>query len=163
MARIETSTPPVAPQLPKKEGAKREYEKLIDEICALVYKMRSEGALHLDNMMKKSAENNRAQRHSQFIATAILLTGGVAGLAVSPLASQKETASGCFQVGSKIGELFSGIYSSIGTDYQTEKEQIEHERNQWNTFLGNLQQLATNLETKRQQYEQKQAEVNAVR
>lgn len=149
---------PVAPvkSEPKQLSAKREFEKIILEICRKFAAARTIAGEQMELLIQASQKDSDWQWYLQL--------GGNLGQAVMSLYGIREaiklTAPEQFQMYSKIGDIFKGVIDVNQYSHQMNKEKIQHANTQWTTFANGLQEAIRNLKTAQQRLQQMEDSTN---
>jgi len=146
-----TAIQPVAPvAVAKPRGsAKREFEKIIQEICRIAASARGLSGQHLEALIAHSQGNANKQWYAQVtgsIGQVICTAAGVAAaVKISP-----ET----FQIPSKLGDICKSVFDANQSTYQMEQQKHQHTSTQWQTWANGLESLVRNLESAKQRLQQ---------
>lgn len=155
-----TKTPPIS--------AKREFEKLILEICRIAANSRATAGEYMEALIKKSEENTQAQTSDHKLGSYAEIIGGIGTSIVTfavmyknaEVGKKLENVSPAFQIGSKVGEMGKNYFSTSQYSHQMEKEKIQHANTQWQTWASGLQEVIRNLEAGKQRLQQMEDATN---
>jgi HPt (histidine-containing phosphotransfer) domain-containing protein len=165
------SAPGLPISKPSQISSKREFEKIILDICRLYSKARSCAGEYVEVLIGKSEEITQKQTRDSKLGsyTEMLTVGGaLGGAALFGYQSQKpdiktivqnfpailDKASTVFQIGSKVGDIGKTYFNSSQYSHQMEKEKIQHATTQLQTWANGLQDTLRNLEASKQRLQQ---------
>lgn len=150
--------PPAA--LPKSEtkqtSAKREFEKIILEICRKFAESRAIAGEQTELLIQASQKDSDWQWYLQLggnLGQACISLLG-AGLAVKSAKPEQ------FQMYSKIGDIFKGVLDVNQYSHQMNKEKIQHANSHWATFANGAQDAVRNLKAAQQRLQQMEDNIN---
>lgn len=133
---------------PQAVDGKREYEQLMDELCTMANRVRVIVGSLQDPLLELMRLNNENQRGITLKSTAVQVIAAMAG--------------GLTGNGLKTAEIAGAAFQAWSYDCQSEKEHLDHLKTHWGNFANAVSQMSMNLETKRQQHDQKEAQRNAM-
>lgn len=150
--------PPAA--LPKSEtkqiSAKREFEKIILEICRKFAESRTIAGEQAELLIQASQKDSDWQWYLQL--------GGNLGQACISLLGAGLTAKTSkpeqFQMYSKIGDIFKGVLDVNQYSHTMNKEKIQHANGQWSAFANGTQDAIRNLKAAQQRLQQMEDNTN---
>jgi hypothetical protein len=135
---------------PVSVSSKREFEKIISDICRIAASAKGISGHYLEALIPKSQDNANKQWWSQLGGS--VGQAGFAALGVVIAVSSRSPES--FQMYSKVGDIFKGISDANQSTYQMEQQKNQHASTQWQTWANGLQDLVRNLETAKQRLQQ---------
>ncbi|MBS0649095.1 MAG: hypothetical protein JSS10_07740 [Verrucomicrobia bacterium] len=152
--------PPAA--LPKSEtkqvSAKREFEKIILEICRKFAESRAIAGEYIEALIKRSEENYSSRTFWHWAGTlSEAVTGVGTGAVAYKLGSKVPEA---FQMGVKVGEVFKSGVGFRQYSQNMEQEKIQHANSQWSTFANGAQDAIRNLKAAQQRLQQMEDNIN---
>jgi hypothetical protein len=138
---------------PVSVSSKREFEKIISDICRIAASAKGISGHYLEALIPKSQDNANKQWWSQ-LGGSVGQAGFAAMGMVAFLKSSSPEAADIFQPYSKVGEIVKGIFDANQSTYQMEQQKNQHSSTQWQTWASGLQDLVRNLETAKQRLQQ---------
>jgi hypothetical protein len=148
----------VAPGLPTNNSksspisAKREFEKIILDICRLAGSAKGLAGLFMEALISQSQSNADKQWYYQ-------LAGSVSQVAGTAFGLTRATPE-AFQIWSKVGDVFKGFSDINQSSYQMGQQKVQHANTQWQTLANGLQDLIRNLEAAKQRLQQQEDATN---
>lgn len=141
---------------PAQVSSKREFEKIISDICRLAASAKGLAGQYMEALIVHSQTNSNKQWYAQIAGSAsqILFTGLGIGLAV------QNSSPEAFTMSSKIGDIFKGCTDANQSTYQMEQQKIQQANTQWQTWANGLQDLVRNLESGKQRLQQMEDATN---
>jgi hypothetical protein len=161
-----TTAVQVAPGLPTSKPAqissKREFEKIILDICRLATQSRKIAGEHMEVLLQQSEKITQSQTKWHFAGSVVEIITGLSSAALTGylMGGKADNIPNAFQVGSKVGEVFKSIISASQYSDQMKKEKVQHANQQWQTWANGLQDLIRNLESGKQRLQQMEDATN---
>lgn len=149
METIAVQSRPEIPAPKPRGSAKREFEKIIQEICRIAASARGLSGQHLEALIAHSQENANKQWYAQVTGSVGQMIFTAAGVAAAVKISPE-----AFQIPSKLGDIFKGITDANQSTYQMEQQKHQHTSTQWQTWANGLESLVRNLESAKQRLQQ---------
>lgn len=142
---------------PASVSSKREFEKIISEICRIAASAKGISGHYLEALIPKSEGNANKQWCWQLAGSLVQAGFAAYGLnnvrtSASPEAN-KQALDAC-QLYVKVGDIFKGCSDANQSTYQMEQQKNQHASSQWQTWANGLQDLVRNLETAKQRLQQ---------
>ncbi len=135
---------------PTSISSKREFEKIISEICRIAASAKGISGQYLEALIPQSQGNANKQWNWQIVGSASQVIFAAIGIG----ATLKNSSPEPFQIFSKVGDIFKGISDANQSTYQIEQQKNQHASTQWQTWANGLQDLVRNLETAKQRLQQ---------
>lgn len=135
---------------PASISSKREFEKIISDICRIAASAKGISGEYLEALIPKSQANANQQWYSQMVGSGSQILFAAIGIAVVGSSKTPEA----FQMYSKVGDIFKGFTDANQSTYQMEQQKHQHSNTQWQTWANGLQDLVRNLETAKQRLQQ---------
>lgn len=152
--------PPTA--LPKSEtkqvSAKREFEKIILEICRKFAESRAIAGEYIEVLIKRSEENSHNQRNWHLAGSLAEITIGLGAGALAK--ANGSNVPETFQMGVKVGDVAKNILGATQYSQRTQQEKIQHANSQWSTFANGAQDAIRNLKAAQQRLQQMEDNIN---
>jgi hypothetical protein len=150
---------------PKQLSAKREFEKIILEICRKFAASRALAGEQMELLIQRSEKNSISQRNWHLLGNAAEILIGPGAAALTGIAKYKgventPSITDAFQIGMKVGDVTKGVLGSTQYSQRMEQEKIQHANTQWTTFANGLQEAIRNLKTAQQRLQQMEDSTN---
>ena len=142
---------------PASISSKREFEKIISDICRIAASAKGISGQYLEALIPKSQGNANQQWWCQLggsVAQVAFAAYGLNNVRTSTSPKDTENAIQAFQLYSKMGDIFKGCSDANQSTYQMEQQKHQHASTQWQTWANGLQDLVRNLETAKQRLQQ---------
>lgn len=145
---------------PKQFSPKREFEKIILEICRKFAASRAVAGEQMELLIQRSEQNSISQRNWHFFQSFVEIATPI-GTGV--LASKTKIASNApeaFQIGTKVGDIAKNVFGYNQYSQRMEQEKIQHANTQWTTFANGVQDAIRNLKSAQQRLQQMEDSTN---
>jgi hypothetical protein len=138
---------------PASISSKREFEKIISDICRIAASAKGISGQYLEAIIPKSQGNASKQWYWQIVGNASQVGFAALGIAATLKSSSPEPYQ-AFQLYSKVGDIFKGCSDANQSTYQMEQQKHQHASTHWQTWATGLQDLVRNLESAKQRLQQ---------
>jgi hypothetical protein len=148
-----------------KLSAKREFEKIILEICRKFAASRAIAGEQMEILIQRSEQNSISQRNWHLFGNAAEILIGPGAAALTGIAKYKgvqntPSITDAFQMGVKVGDVTKGILGSTQYSQRMEQEKIQHANSQWTSFANGAQDAIRSLKSAQQRLQQMEDTTN---
>jgi len=141
---------------PKQLSAKREFEKIILEICRKFAASRAIAGEQMELLIQASQKDSDRQWNIQLLGNLGQAALSLTGVGATIITAKPEQ----FQMYSKMGDIFKGVFDVNQYSHQMNKEKIQHANTQWTTFANGAQEAIRSLKSAQQRLQQMEDSTN---